>query len=183
MVAAAQAAEPASVAGQLLVATESMADPRFARSVIYMVEHDAAGALGLIVNRPLTRVGLGELLRDLGRSDEGATGSIHVHYGGPVRRRQGFVLHTEDWRISDTRVVSGGMAFTRSLQAVEAIARGSGPRRVLFALGYAGWAPGQLEREMARKAWIAVSADEDLIFDDDAATKWDRAVARRKITL
>jgi putative transcriptional regulator len=79
--------------------------------------------------------------------------------------------------------VGGGIAFSTSSLVVEAMARGTGPRRTLFALGYAGWAPRQLEAEIARDAWITVAADEDLIFDDDAPTKWDRALARRKITL
>ena len=176
-------AEPTTLAGQLLVASEEMKDPRFARTVVYMVEHDAKGALGLIVNRPLTRVGLSTLMRDLGRRPEAVEGTIRVHYGGPVRRRQGFVLHSEEWKVSDTRVVGGGVAFTSSPAVVEAIAQGTVPRRVLFALGYAGWAPRQLEAEVAARTWITVTADEELIFDDDAATKWDRAIARRKITL
>ena len=179
----AHAAEPSSLVGRLLVATEAMSDPRFVRTVIYMVEHDEAGALGLIVNRPITEVTLSELLRDLGRADENARGTIRVHFGGPVGGPRGFVLHTEEWRSPDTRTVGDGIAFTRSTLVVEAIARGAGPRRSLFALGYAGWAPRQLEAELARNAWITVTADEALIFDDDAATKWDRAMARRKITL
>lgn len=182
-IATAHAADPPRVAGRLLVATDTMSDPRFAHAVIYIVQHDETGALGLIVNRPITEITLGELLRDLGRAEDGARGSIRVHFGGPVGGPQGFVLHTEEWRSRDTQVVGGGIAFTRSTAVVEAIARGAGPRRVLFALGYAGWAPRQLEAELAGDAWITVTADEALIFDDDAATKWDRAMARRKITL
>jgi putative transcriptional regulator len=179
----ANGAEPASLAGRLLVASDAMTDPRFVRTVIYMVSHDEAGALGVIVNRPLTEITLGELLRDMGRPADGAQGSIRVHFGGPVGGPQGFVLHTDEWRARDTRVVGGGIAFSTSSLVVEAMARGTGPRRTLFALGYAGWAPRQLEGEIARDAWITVAADEDLIFDDDAPTKWDRALARRKITL
>ena len=181
--AVAHGAEPASIAGRLLVATERMGDPRFHRTVIYMVRHDVSGALGFIVNRPAARVDAAQLLKDLGREDRGARGKIRVHYGGPVATEQGFVLHTDEWRAKDTRVVSDGVAFTSSPLAVDAIAHGAGPRRALFALGYAGWAPRQLEAEMATNGWITVTADEALLFDEDAASKWDRAMARRKITL
>jgi len=183
LAAVAHGAEPVGVAGQLLVASEQMGDPRFQRTVIYMVSHDATGALGLIVNRPVARVEAADLLKDLGRENRGASGSIRVHYGGPVATGQGLVLHTEEWRTKDTRVVSGSIAFTASPLVVDAIAHGAGPRRSLFALGHAGWAPHQLEAELAADAWITVTADEALVFDDEATTKWDRAMARRKISL
>jgi putative transcriptional regulator len=183
LAAAAADAQPASLAGRLLVATEQMGDPRFHRTVIYMVRHDATGALGLIVNRPVARVAAADLLRDLGRDDDGARGAIRLHYGGPVSGTQGFVLHTEEWKAPDTRVVDDGIAFTASALVVEAIGRGIGPRRALVALGYAGWAPRQLEAEIAADSWVTVPADEALVFDDEAATKWERAMARRKISL
>jgi putative transcriptional regulator len=183
LAAAASDAQPTSLAGRLLVATEQMRDPRFHRTVIYIVRHDATGALGLIVNRPVARVAAGDLLRDLGRDDDGAHGTIRLHYGGPVSATQGFVLHTVEWKAPDTRVVDDGIAFTASALVVEAIGRGIGPRRALFALGYAGWAPRQLEAEIAADSWVTVPADEALVFDDEAATKWERAMARRKIDL
>jgi putative transcriptional regulator len=180
----AHGADPVSVAGQLLVATEQMGDPRFNRTVIYMVSHDASGALGVIVNRPVGLVEAAVLLKDLGRENRGASGSIRVHDGGPVAPGQGLVLHTEEWRAKDTRVVvSGSVAFTASALVVDAIARGAGPRRSLFVLGHAGWAPHQLEAELAADAWITVTPDEALVFDDEATTKWDRAMAKRKISL
>ena len=181
--AAARGSEPATLAGRLLVASEQMTDPRFRRTVIYIVRHDETGALGLVINRPGELVSVGDLLKDLGRADEGAQGTIRIHYGGPVSRAYGFVLHTPEWKAPDTRVVDGALAFTASPLVVEAIGRGVGPRRALFALGYAGWAARQLESEIAADAWISVNADEALVFDDDAATKWERAMARRKISL
>ena len=134
------------------------------------------------VTRPLLRDFV-YLLKDLGRENRGASGSIRVHYGGPVATGQGLVLHTEEWRTKDTRVVSGSIAFTASPLVVDAIVHGDGPRRSLFALGHAGWAPHQLEAELAADAWITVTADEALVFDDEATTKWDRAMAKRKISL
>ncbi|MGH7354967.1 MAG: YqgE/AlgH family protein [Candidatus Rokuibacteriota bacterium] len=171
------------LAGTLLVATDSLRDPRFVRTVIYMVRHDPSGALGLVVNRPLGTTPLARLLDNIGRSSEGVGGTIPLHYGGPVEPKRGFVLHTPEWTSEDSRVIQAGVAFTTDPAIFEAIARGAGPRRLLVALGYAGWSPGQLEGEIAGGAWITVTADEALIFDEDAASKWDRAMARRKITL
>jgi len=171
------------LAGQLLVATDSLRDPRFVRTVIYMVRHDPSGALGLVVNRPLGTMPLARLLDSLGRSGEGVSGTIRLHYGGPVEPKRGFVLHTAEWAGEDSHVVQGGVALTTDPAIFEAIARGAGPRRLIVALGYAGWSPGQLEGEIEGGAWITVTADEALIFDEEASTKWDRAMARRKIVL
>lgn len=182
----AMAAADQSLVGQFLVATESLRDPRFARTVIYMVRHDATGAMGLVVNRPVRDMPLGPLLRRFGRDDRGVTGSVRAHYGGPVDIGQGFLLHTAEYATQGTERVAGDIALTPQpgvLSALSDIARGAGPRKSLFAVGYAGWAPGQLEGEIEQGSWITVPADEALLFDDDAARKWDRATARRRITI
>jgi putative transcriptional regulator len=173
-----------STQGQLLVATQSLGDPRFAQTVVYMLRHDATGALGLVVNRPVATVPLARILEALGRDhDEGVGGDLRVHYGGPVESGRGFVLHTGEWMTGESRVVQDGIAVTSDPKVFDALAHGTGPRRVLFAAGYAGWAPGQLEAEIDGGFWIVVSADEALIFDDDAASKWERATQRRRLTL
>jgi len=174
---------PRSLKGQLLVATEAIGDPRFHHTVIYMVQHDAAGAMGVVVNRPLGEAQLASLLDRLHRDSRGVSGTIRVHYGGPVELDAGLALHTTDWMIADSRVVADGVAITATPDVIEAVARGKAARRLLFAVGYAGWGPAQLEREIDRGDWISVSADEALVFDENAGTKWDRAMARRKITL
>ena len=174
------------LAGQFLVATDTLRDPRFARTVIYMVRHDATGAMGLVVNRPVRDMPLGPLLRKFGRDDRGVTGTVRAHYGGPVEIGQGFLLHTAEYATEGTERVAGDIAMTPTpgvLTALGDIARGAGPRKSLFAIGYAGWAPGQLEGEIERGAWITVPADEALLFDEDPARKWDRATARRRITI
>jgi putative transcriptional regulator len=174
------------LAGQFLVATPDLRDPRFARTVIYMLRHDATGAMGLIVNRPVRDVSLAELLRRLGVDEPGAGGSIRLHYGGPVEPASGFLLHTVEYATHGTERIAGDVALT-PLPALTAalgdIARGAGPRRYLLALGYAGWAPGQLEGEIDGGAWITVPADAALLFDDDHARKWERATARRRLTI
>jgi putative transcriptional regulator len=172
-----------STTGQLLVATDDLRDPRFARTIVYMLRHDATGALGLVVNRPVGTLPLARVLESLGRDPEGAGGEIRVHYGGPVEPERGFVLHTPAWEGGDSRVVHDGVAVTSDPAIFDAIARGTGPRRAMFAAGYAGWAAGQLEAELQGGFWLVVPADEALIFDDDAVSKWERATERRKLVL
>ncbi len=176
-------AQSASLTGQFLVATDELRDPRFVRTVVYMVRHDASGAMGLIVNRPLGEAPLSELLERLGMNGQGVNGRIRVHFGGPVEPALGFVLHTTEYRIPGTRVVRDGIAVTSQPEILRAIGTRTGPRKSLFALGYAGWAPGQLEAEIGAGAWVSVPADEGLIFDEDYEKKWERAMARRTIHL
>jgi putative transcriptional regulator len=174
------------LAGQFLVATDALSDPRFASTVIYMVRHDASGAMGLVVNRPVRDVPLAALLRQFGLDDRGITASVRVHYGGPVELGLGFMLHTGEYATQGTSLIAGDIALTPTpgvLTALRDIAQGAGPRRALFAVGYAGWAPGQLEGEIEQGAWIAVPADEGLLFDDDHTRKWERATARRRINI
>lgn len=178
----APAAAGPSLAGQLLVATEALEDPRFARTLVYLTEHDGNGALGLIVNRPVGDVAMRDLLRRFGRDPRQAEGQVRVHFGGPVQRQRGRILHTPDYAGAGT-ARAGAFALTTDPAILDAIAAGTGPRRFLFALGHAGWAPGQLEREIEDGYWFTVPAEEALLFDADHATKWDRATARRKIQI
>lgn len=172
-----------SLAGQFLVATEALRDPRFARTVVYMVQHDASGALGLIVNRPIGDMPLAPLLRQFGLDESGVNGTIRLHYGGPVEGTRGLMLHTAEYAIEGTERIAGDIALTSRPEVLRDIAQGKGPRRFLFARGYAGWAAGQLEREIDSRAWITVPADETLLFDDDYPKKWERATSRRRLTI
>ncbi len=176
-------AKPATLAGQLLVARTDLQDPRFIRTVVYMIHHDAGGAMGLILNRPIGDASLSELLERFGLESKGVNGEIRVHFGGPVDPPRGFVLHTVDYKIEGSQVVKDGIAVTARPEMLRAIGTGSGPRKSLFALGYAGWAPGQLEAEIKAEAWEIVPADEVLVFDEDYEKKWERAMARRTIRL
>jgi putative transcriptional regulator len=172
-----------SLAGRLLVATETLRDPRFVRTVIYIVRHDVQGAVGLVVNVPVGEVSFERALRPFGLAVPPDSGNVRVHYGGPVDDRRGFVLHTPDWTGEGTFVVDGGFALTEDPTVLQAIARGAGPRRALFALGHAGWAPGQLDAEMATRAWGVAPADERLVFDEDPQQKWIEAMSRRLLEL
>ena len=174
---------PVGLAGQFLVATDELTDPRFVRTVVYVIHHDAGGAMGLIVNRPMGEASLADLLGGLGLDGNGVNGEILIHYGGPVEPAQGFVLHTTDYKIEGTQIVKDGIAVTSQPEVLRAIGTGTGPRKSLFVLGYAGWSPGQLEGEIKAGAWVVVPADEALVFDEQYEKKWERAMARRTINL
>lgn len=176
-------AAPGSLAGQLLVARPEMNDPRFSGTVIYMVHHDAGGAMGLIVNRPFKEVTIASLLGRLGQEHDGVGGSMRMHYGGPVEPGRVFVLHTADWRGEGTQVVAGGIALSGPTAVLRAIAAGKGPRRALLIFSYSGWGPGQLEREIQAGGWATAPADAALVFDEDSDAKWERALGRRKVDL
>jgi putative transcriptional regulator len=173
--------EKGHLAGQLLVATSEMSDPRFFHSVIYMVQHDDNGAMGLVVNRPVATVPLARVLGEVGFDTTGVTGTITVHLGGPVDLTRGAVLHTAEYAAKETLHITSTVSVTWEPEVLRAIADGKGPRRSLFAVGYAGWGPGQLEAEITAGAWVAVPADEDLVFGDEDARKWERAMSKQII--
>jgi putative transcriptional regulator len=161
-----------------------MLDERFARSVVYICAHsDEAGAMGLVVNKVLGSLTLGELFAQLEIASSGPATSSPVHFGGPVDVGRGFVLHTCDYNEDATLVVNDRIALTATLDILRAIAQGRGPRKSLFALGYAGWAPGQLDAEIQANGWLSVAADDAIVFDLDYDGKWRRALAKLGIDL
>ncbi len=172
-----------TIAGQLLVASPEMKDPRFVETVIYMVKHNAAGALGLVINRPLAKGSMQDLLKGLGSEIKGARGEIVIHYGGPVSPAEGFILHTDDVLLDTSTKVKDGLAVTSDVKLLDAMSRGKGPRQALVIMGYAGWAPGQLEAELKAEAWFVVPADKALVFGKDPEKKWRRALDKRQIPL
>ena len=164
--------------GQLLIAMPGMRDERFARTVIYMCAHTEEGAMGLVLNQILDSLSLSELLSQLDIDDEEVSVDVPVHFGGPVEAGRGFVLHTADYHQDATLNVTDGIALTATVDILKSIARGSGPRQSLLALGYAGWGPGQLDFEFRANGWLQAPADSELIFDTDQETKWERAIAK-----
>jgi putative transcriptional regulator len=169
--------------GQLLVATDDLRDPRFFHTVIYLLRHDGSGAMGLVVNRAVGEVSLADLLDRFGLHREGASGGVRVHYGGPVEPAAVFVLHSTDYVGATSQIIKDGVAVTSHPDILRAMAGGQGPQHSLFVLGYAGWAPSQLEGEIARGDWVSVAADGALLFSDDGEGTWERAMARRRIEL
>lgn len=173
-----QGSDDGYLTGQLLIAMPSMSDPRFARSVIYLCAHSEDGAMGLVINRELGSLSFTDLLKQLGVQQKQGIEAVPVHFGGPVETGRGFVLHSADYRQEGTLVVQDGVALTATIDVLRAIAEGNGPNRRLLALGYAGWAPGQLEAEIQANGWLAVEADSDIVFDRSLETKWFKALGK-----
>lgn len=164
--------------GQLLAAMPCMSDPRFERTVIYMVSHSPAGAMGLVVNKPIPALSFPALLEQLKIAPPKPAEEIIVHAGGPVDTGRGFVLHSPDYQREATVVVGSQLALTATIDVLRAIAEGAGPKRRLLVLGHAGWGPGQLEAEIQANAWLTVPVDDTIVFADDEGTKWNRTVAK-----
>ncbi|MBB3974126.1 YqgE/AlgH family protein [Hansschlegelia beijingensis] len=177
--------------GQVLVAMPTLADDRFARTVIYVCAHSAEGAMGIVVNKPAPHISFPDLLVQLDIITAGEeirlpekAGAIQILRGGPVESGRGFVLHSADFMIEDSTLpIDDGICLTATLDILKAIARGDGPERALLALGYAGWAPGQLENEIQANGWLNCPADRALVFGDEADTKYERALAKIGIDL
>lgn len=153
-----------NLTGHFLIAMPAMVDPHFARTLTLVCEHNDNGALGLVVNRP-TDLRLHGLLEQVKITPAGEHfKSVPVHFGGPVQVDRGFVLHQPLGQWQSTLGVSETIGLTTSKDILEAVARGSGPEQILVTLGYAGWAPGQLEHELAQNAWLTVPANYDILF-------------------
>ncbi len=181
-----RASNTSYLSGQLLVAMPTMGDRRFRRSVIYMCSHSAEGAMGLIVNQRSPDVSLGDLVEQLGLSEEGTDTFLEqsVLNGGPVSTERGFVLHTNDYFAEESTLAIGdGICLTATIEILKAMAAGQGPRRSVLALGYSGWAPGQLEAEIGANGWLHCPADRDLIFDTDLELKYVRALSKIGVEL
>ncbi len=171
--------------GWLLVAAPSMRDPRFVKTVIFLVHHDEQGAMGLIVNRPIRVEPASKVLERMVGKDQSVDGGrdVRIHYGGPVQPLQGFFIHSNDYAGNGTVAVTSQVSLTSSHDILRALAKGKGPRKGFLAMGYAGWGPGQLENEIRRKDWVTVSPDDRLVFDDDMKSKWQRAIHKRGVDL
>jgi putative transcriptional regulator len=177
--------------GQVLVAMPSMTDDRFARTVIYLCAHSSEGAMGIVVNKPAPHISFPDLLVQLDVISSGEeirlperAEAIQVLRGGPVESGRGFVLHSADFMIEDSTLpIDDGICLTATLDILKAIARGGGPEKALLALGYAGWAPGQLETEIQANGWLNCPADRGLVFGAEAETKYERALAKMGVEL
>jgi putative transcriptional regulator len=170
--------------GQLLIAMPAMGDPRFSRSVIYLCAHSSEGAMGIIINQRAPNISFTELLEQLNivpPEDRIALpmglSAMAVHLGGPVETGRGFVLHSSDYFKSESTLpIDDSVCLTATIDILRDIAKGSGPNKALLALGYAGWAPGQLEEEIQSNGWLNCPADPALIFDPEVDGKYNRAL-------
>ena len=177
--------------GQMLIAMPAMADERFARSVIYVCAHSTEGAMGIVINQPAQNIKFPDLLVQLEvipASERiqlpNQAETVKVLKGGPVETGRGFVLHSADFFIENSTLpIDDGICLTATLDILKAIARGNGPHNAILALGYAGWAPGQLEQEIQQNGWLHCPADADLIFGADIEHKYERALRKIGIDL
>lgn len=172
--------------GQLLVAMPAMSDPRFSGAVIYLCAHSSDGAMGIIINQHAPHISFSELLEQLNIASEEESirlptdlQSMAVHVGGPVETGRGFVLHSADYYAEDSTLpIDEEVCLTATIDILRAMAKGSGPDRAILALGYAGWAPGQLENEIQENGWLHCPADPELIFGADIDDKYSRALGK-----
>jgi putative transcriptional regulator len=177
--------------GQMLIAMPAMLDDRFARSLIYVCAHSSEGAMGIVVNHPAPNINFSDLLVKLDvipAADviqlPSRAGVVKVMRGGPVETERGFVLHSADFFIENSTLpIDEGVCLTATLDILKAIARGDGPASAILALGYAGWAPGQLESEIQGNGWLHCAPDSDLIFGADIGAKYDKALKKIGIDL
>jgi putative transcriptional regulator len=177
--------------GQMLIAMPAMGDERFSRSLIYICAHSSEGAMGIIVNHPAPNIDFTDLLVKLNVVQTAdaiqlppGSGAVKVMRGGPVETERGFVLHSADFFIENSTLpIDDGICLTATIDILKAIARGDGPASAILALGYAGWAPGQLETEIQSNGWLHCAADSELIFGPNIGGKYEMALKKIGIDL
>lgn len=177
--------------GKMLIAMPTMGDERFTRTLIYVCAHSDEGAMGLIVNKVSDSIRFSDLLAQLDisqtsddRPERPAYQELQILQGGPVEPGRGFVLHSPDYHHEETSLpISSSVELTATIDILRDIAGGHGPHRALLALGYAGWAPGQLEFEMQSNGWLHCDADDDLVFGGNIEEKYDQALAKLGIDI
>lgn len=168
-----------NLANHFLIAMPSMQDPIFGGTVVYICEHNDKGVLGVVINKPTDMTM--EILFE--RIDLAIAEGLHsnivnepIMFGGPVQDDRGFVLHSPCERYSSSLTVTDEIAFTTSIDVLEAVANGKGPQRLLVSIGYAGWSPGQLEDEIGRNGWLTVGADPHVLFDLPIEERYNAAI-------
>jgi putative transcriptional regulator len=174
----------------MLIAMPAMLDERFARSLIYVCAHSDEGAMGIVVNHPAPNIHFSDLLVKLDVIPAAdviqlpSRAEVKVMRGGPVETERGFVLHSADFFIENSTLpIDDGICLTATIDILKAIARGDGPASAILALGYAGWAPGQLESEIQGNGWLHCTADSELVFGADIDRKYEKAMKKIGIDL
>lgn len=174
-------APAASLKGKFLVADPAMPDARFSETVVYVIAHSAEGTIGIVINRHGATRPIADVMRAFGVPPVEGQGNpaLDLHWGGPVQGDHVMLLHSDEYKNASTVAVAPGVSLSVPKEALGDIAAGRGPRRFIIAVGYAGWAAGQLERELETKGWAVIPGSAELLFDADIAGKWRRAWAQR----
>ncbi|HUX80199.1 MAG TPA: YqgE/AlgH family protein [Alphaproteobacteria bacterium] len=168
--------------GQFLLAMPHLQDPRYEKTVIYICGHDTNGAMGLVVNKHLGDLTLKGLLEYLNLPQESIRRDLPIYFGGPVDTGRGFVLHSDDFTHPGTVPLGNHIALTATVDVLQAIAEGNGPKECLLAMGYVGWGPGQLDSELHSNRWLQVEADSEILFQTSIEKKWEKAIAKLGVT-
>lgn len=164
--------------GQILIAMPTMEDPRFKKTIILLCSHGEDGAMGIVLNKNMDLISFDELLEQLEIPKTPSNQDHRIHFGGPVDAERGFVLHSTDLVYDTTLMVGDNIALTATIEMLTTVASGKGPEDCLFALGYSGWGPGQLEREIQENGWLVVDADHELVFGKALDGKWQTAIKK-----
>ena len=162
-------------AGSLLVSTPDILDPSFNRSVIYLISHNDKGAMGFIINKPIEGIYLSDIIKVNGSQKKVDTNKNNVVlFGGPVEYNNGFLLHSKEYQIKNTTLkINEHFSLTNDTKAISDVYKGKGPVSSLFMLGYAGWSPGQLEKEIMEDSWLVANADPELVFNNSFSDKYN----------
>ena len=164
-----------NLTGQIIVSMPSLQDERFYKTVIYMCAHSSEGSMGIIINKKIDYDLYPDLLEQLGIDKPLDKKKLFIRYGGPIESGRGFVLHSDDMIRKETLNIDKGVALTSTAEFFDDLSIGKGPKNSILALGYAGWAPGQLEAEILQNSWMSLPIDTSFLFDDEVSRKWTQA--------
>ena len=164
-----------NLTGKLLISMPSLEDDRFYKTVIYICAHSSEGTMGIIINKKIDYDLYPDLLEQLGIDKPLSGKKLYIRYGGPVETGRGFVLHSDEVIQKETLSIGKGVALTSNVEFFEDLSKGKGPENSIFALGYAGWGAGQIEKEIFANSWMTLSADSKFLFDEEVSNKWSKA--------
>lgn len=164
-----------NLTGKLLLSMPSLDDERFYKTVIYICAHSSEGTMGIIINKKIDYDLYPDLLEQLGIDKPLGSKKLYIRYGGPVESGRGFVLHSDEVIQKETLSIEKGVALTSTSEFFEDLSKGKGPKNSILALGYAGWGPGQIEKEILANSWMTLSADSSFLFDEEVTNKWYKA--------
>ena len=165
-----------NLAGQILISLPTMQDERFHESVIYICAHSPEGAMGIIINQPIIETKINTIIENEDLKNNVNMDNIPITFGGPVDTKKGFILHTSEFKDKTTLKVDKNIFLTSNINILKSIVKGEGPKKSLFALGYAGWYAGQLEKELSNNGWLIAPGNSNLIFECDIKNKWNEAM-------
>ncbi len=172
------------LSGKILIAMPDLKDERFSKTLVYLIEHNEKGAMGLVINKRVGDVSISELIKQVNLSLDVKETNVPVYFGGPVEPDRAFILHSTDVLYKHSKhLPNGAYAVTATADVIHSIALNKGPKKMVFALGYAGWSPGQLDNELRQNAWLHVDPDDDIVFCDEQEKAWKMALKKLGVSI